>query len=85
MCIKDGTIIGLKSGFKKQKIISHIIITMIWITIHKIMSHIDGLVQERCNSIANALELRLSCTNPLHRYITLNMRGMDRSKYVKYY
>ena len=26
---------------------------------------IDGLVQERCNSIANALELRLSCTNPL--------------------
>ena len=28
------------------------------------MSHIDGLVQERCNSIANAMELRLSCTNP---------------------
>ena len=26
--------------------------------------HNDGLVQERCNSIANALELRLSCTNP---------------------
>ena len=26
---------------------------------------IDGLVQERRNSIANALELRLSCTNPL--------------------
>ena len=25
---------------------------------------IDGLVQERCNSIANALELRLSCTKP---------------------
>ena len=24
---------------------------------------IDGLVQERRNSIANALELRLSCTN----------------------
>ena len=33
--------------------------------------HIDGLVQERRNSIANALELRLSCTNPsiLHMYI----------------
>ena len=29
------------------------------------MLHIDGLVQERHNSIANALELRLSCTNPL--------------------
>ena len=27
--------------------------------------HIDGLVQERHNSIANALELRLSCTNLL--------------------
>ena len=28
------------------------------------MDHFDGLVQERHNSIANALELRLSCTNP---------------------
>ena len=26
--------------------------------------HIDELVQERRNSIANALELHLSCTNP---------------------
>ena len=26
--------------------------------------HIDGLVQERCNSIANAMELHLSCINP---------------------
>ena len=26
--------------------------------------HVDGLMQERCNSIANALELHLSCTNP---------------------
>ena len=26
--------------------------------------HVDGLVQERHNSIANALELHLSCTNP---------------------
>ena len=25
---------------------------------------IDGLVQERCNSSALAMELRLSCTNP---------------------
>ena len=25
---------------------------------------IDGLVQERCNSIALAVELRLSCTKP---------------------
>ena len=27
--------------------------------------HVDELVQERRNSTANALELRLSCTNPL--------------------
>ena len=26
--------------------------------------HIGGLMQERCNSIANTLELHLSCTNP---------------------
>ena len=30
-----------------------------------IQEKIDGLAQERRNSIANALELRLSCTNPL--------------------
>ena len=29
----------------------------------KYSQQIDGLVQERRNSIANALELRLSCTN----------------------
>ena len=29
------------------------------------LGHIDGLVQERLNSLANALELCLSCTNPL--------------------
>ena len=27
-------------------------------------SHVNGLVQERRNSIAHALELRFSCTNP---------------------
>ena len=27
------------------------------------IDHFDGLVKERRNSIANALELRLSCTN----------------------
>ena len=29
-----------------------------------IKDHIDGLVRERCDSIANALELCLSCTKP---------------------
>ena len=36
--------------------------------------HIDGLVQERRNSIANALELRLYCTNP-SKYKEINGRG----------
>ena len=30
---------------------------------------LDGLMQERRNSIANALELRLSCTNPSKWYL----------------
>ena len=29
-----------------------------------LIHNIDGLVHERHNSIAKALELRLSCTNP---------------------
>ena len=28
------------------------------------IAYINGLLQERCNIIANALELHLSCTNP---------------------
>ena len=36
--------------------------------------HIDGLLQERRNSIANALELRLLCTNPL-----TSLRSLMRS------
>ena len=38
-----------------------------WISIvihHRFTHQIDGLVQERRNSIADAMELRLSCTNP---------------------
>ena len=35
-----------------------------WPRYNSIALYIDGLVQERCNSIAKALELHLSCTNP---------------------
>ena len=35
-----------------------------YILLHWHLNNIDGLVQKRCKSIANALELRLSCTNP---------------------
>ena len=35
-----------------------------WTYIRDLTVHFNGLVQEKRNSIANALELRLSCTNP---------------------
>ena len=36
------------------------------------VGEIDGLVQERCNSIANALELCLSCTNPSKWFLVIH-------------
>ena len=41
-----------------------------------LVNHIDGLVQEKRNSIANALELGLSCTNSLEN-IPENARISD--------
>ena len=38
--------------------------------------HIDGLVQERCNSMALAMELRLSCTNPWYHCMKLMKHSM---------
>ena len=35
-----------------------------WILKNSRITHIDSLVQKRCNIIANALELRVSCSNP---------------------
>ena len=38
------------------------------------VAHINGLVQERHNSIANTLELRLSCTDPsIYFYVFYEM------------
>ena len=40
--------------------------------------HIDGLMQERCNSSALALELHLSCTNPSTSVMcTCNKKGSN--------
>ena len=41
--------------------------TAVWLQIRDLQYdrvYIDGLPQERRNTIANALELRLPCTNP---------------------
>ena len=48
--------------------------------------HLDGLVQER-NSIANALELGLSCTNPLFCFSNFSAsnkcdESWDKPKFV---
>ena len=41
-----------------------------WLDIEfQIILHFDGLVQERRNSSALAMELRLSCTNPAIYYV----------------
>ena len=39
-------------------------ILLCWNKKYSVKINIDGLGPERRNSIANALELRLSCTNP---------------------
>ena len=41
------------------------ILAMLQFWIRSAKSNIDGIIQEICNSIAYALKLRLSCTNPL--------------------
>ena len=47
-------------------------------------THVDGLVQERHNSIANALDLCLSCTIPLmwcvYTYVNLVGGGWLKQK-----
>ena len=40
-----------------------------------LLTYISELVQERCHSIANALELHLSCTNPLI-YVSLSFQEL---------
>ena len=56
---------------------------------HTLLRNIDGLVQERHISIANALESRLPCTNPLIYKIKNRFKGyvrvyMSRSLWDKY-
>ena len=44
--------------------------------------YIDGSVQERCNSIANTLELHLSCTNPsIWLFLFLSTSNWQKSQY----
>ena len=63
------------------------------LTLSAYLVQIDGLVQERRNSIANALELRLSCTNPskwchpkrLARFYKISWHLKDQRKYAARY
>ena len=56
------TLFGVISGVKLNGV-------FLWIFRCLTSYHIDGLMQERHNSSANALELFLSCTNPSIWYI----------------
>ena len=49
---------------KRLSIMVNIILDFIIYTLGHYIFYIDGLMQERRNSIANGVELRLSCTNP---------------------
>ena len=59
--------------YKVCKYLLHAIYSIIFIDTFFAFLHIDGLVQERRNPIANALELRLSCTNPSISYFSQRM------------
>ena len=54
---------------------------LIW---HYTLLFIIGLVQERCNSIANALELRLSCTKSLIWCYWIWMKYQPNSLWLPY-
>ena len=58
----------MKQSLRKHRDYETVIKKTYWWVRAKICESVscvhDGLVQERCNSIANALELRLSCTDP---------------------
>jgi len=41
--------------------------TCLWFISSKVFTHIDGSIQKRCNSSADALELHLFCINPSPR------------------
>ena len=67
--VNDADEARIKSDFELTKNTPSISLTgeslVSVVSILEIIYHTDGLVQERRNSIANALELRVSCT---HRY-----------------
>ena len=50
----------------------------IFLTQMKIRHQVGGLMQERRNSIANALKLRLSCTNLSRMELRLSCTNLSR-------
>ena len=56
--------VEVKYTFTPQNKYKYTIFNEITIRSHFYIIKIDGLMQERRNSIANALELCLSCINP---------------------
>ena len=54
------------------------------VTLRTGMFNIDGLVQERRNSSALAMELRLSCTNSSIWFITIDFRSISHDWETKF-
>ena len=52
------------------------------LTMHQWILHINGLIQDRCNSIANTLELCLSYTNPTTSYNTIGILLYQYNRFV---
>ena len=46
--------------------------------------HSDGLVHERCNSIVNALESCLSCTNPSIWLVIMSLRDYSKTIFASW-
>ena len=56
--MKNGKLVCVNKDFLTKLLIGW------WPAIQLPVEYIDGLAQERRNPIANALDLRLSCTHP---------------------
>ena len=58
---------SMRGDLKRCEVLGHDLqlqLSSVWDVNQNPWEQIDRLVQERRNSIANALELHLSCTNP---------------------
>ena len=67
--------------YQREKCVCCVVFKTIWLKVRLLRrSHFDGLVQERRNSSALAMELCLSCTNPSNFSLISSMVLQPRNK-----